>query len=101
MGLEANIAQLREIAWSWDLFGLGSEGKEAAADEYDDLIEMAVELIDEGLSDAAAGEKMIEFVARDWMGFDYSDEPPMRLLTNQLDSAIRFVGGVRRYRDTA
>jgi len=95
MGLEANIKQLREIAWSWDLFGLGPEGKAAALDEYDGLVQMAIEMIDEGLSDAAAGERMIEFIAHDWMGLDEVDEPPMRLLTNQLDSAIRFVGSIR------
>jgi hypothetical protein len=41
---------LRDLAWSWDPIGLGSEWRNAGEDEYDCLIEEALRILREGMT---------------------------------------------------
>lgn len=97
MDLNADLETLRDLMWGWDVFGLGASGRESAPEEYDGLIQLALELINEGEDDVAVARQLIEALALGWLGLKEVDEPPMRLLTNNLALATTFVARTREF----
>ncbi len=97
MDLDADLETLRDLMWGWDVFGLGTSGRESAPEEYDGLIQLAIELINHGEDDAAVAYQLVEAIALGWLGLHEVDEPPMRLLTNNLSLATTFVERTRAF----
>jgi hypothetical protein len=97
MDLDPDLETLRDLMWEWDVFGLGTSGRESAPDEYDGLIQLTIELINDGEDDAAVARQLIEALAFGWLGLNDVDEPPMRLLTTNLALATTFVERARAF----
>lgn len=97
MDLDPDLETLRDLMWEWDVIGLGTSGRESASEEYDGLIQLAIELINDGDDDEAVARQLIEALALGWLGLNDVDEPPMRLLTNNLALATTFVARTRAF----
>ncbi|MGV8969694.1 MAG: hypothetical protein ACOH1J_04520 [Microbacteriaceae bacterium] len=97
MDLDPDLETLRDLMWEWDVIGLGESGRESAPEEYDGLIQLTIELINDGEDDAAVARQLIEVLALGWFGLNDVDEPPTRLLTNNLALATMFVARTREF----
>ena len=97
MDLDPDLEALRDLMWEWDFFGLGSDGRVSAADEYDQLIHLALELISDGNSDETVARQLIDVIALVWLGFKEADDPSMLLLTDNIGLATTFVERVRAF----